>query len=401
MAKPESNNQLTRAACWAAWLLTLAGCGESGPDDSGAIGGATSQGGTGSGAPSQGGMASSTAGASPRGGGSAAAGVGGGSPGGGGATPSGGTTGIGNGGFTATAGSSAGGGLDGSGGVPPIPPCAEDEVRCGSCVKVASDTNHCGVCGNQCPTGASCVNGACYGGGQTSCEFPLPKYDGNGSLTYYTLNMGSKAVNCSYPILGRNPDKIGYIHTGDGQYFGAMNTADYNDAAVCGGCVEVSRDDGRKVTITIVDQCPVGTNPKCKKGHIDLSRAAFDKLGNSSEGYLGTGNGGRAGRISWKYVACPGDGKLTYRLKEPDNAAWNEILVGNTLTPITKLDAFLNGSWQTGKRQDYNYWSISGGNIGGGPWLVRVTDIRGNVAEYTMQGGVEEQVASNQFPACQ
>src|SRR5690606_41555996 len=57
-------------------------------------------------------------------------------------------------------------------------------------------------------------------------------------------------------IVGRNPDIVGHVPFNGGQYFAAMNTADYNAAAMCGACVEVSRDDGRKVQAMVVDQCP-------------------------------------------------------------------------------------------------------------------------------------------------
>jgi expansin (peptidoglycan-binding protein) len=233
-----------------------------------------------------------------------------------------------------------------------------------------------------------------------ACNFSLPSYSGNASLTYYTLNMGSAEVNCSFPIMGRNPDRIGYIHTGQGQYFGAMNTTDYNNAAVCGACVEVSRDDGRKVTVTIVDQCPIGTNPKCTRGHIDLSQAAFTQVGTTTEGYLGTGNGGAAGRISWKYVPCPVTGNVTFRLKEPANQNWNEILVGNHKTPIKQFEAMIGGMWRPGTRQAYNYWSVSMGNLGAGPWRVRVTDVRNNVVEHSLSPGTAEHPSMGQFAGC-
>lgn len=384
-------------------LLVLAapGCGESGPDKN--TGGAANFAGSATlpgtaGSVATAGRATGTAGSSGRAGSEAGSSIGG-ATGTAGSSPSAGS--LGNAGSPGGSGAAGGGSPGGAAGAP-TESCPGDQSSCeGSCVNLQGDVNHCGRCANRCPTGATCSSGACYGGGTSSCAFSLPSYDGNASLTYYTLAMGSKAVNCSYPILGRNPDKIAYTHTGDGQHFGAMNTADYNSAAVCGACVEVRRDDGRKVTITIVDQCPIGSNPKCKKGHIDLSRSAFNLLGTSTEGYLGTGNGGKAGRISWKYVPCPGADKLTYRLKEPSNPNWNEILVGNTLTPITKLEALISGSWQAGKRQEYNYWSVSAGALGAPPWLIRVTDLRGNVTEHTLQGGVEEQLGSSQFPACQ
>lgn len=259
---------------------------------------------------------------------------------------------------------------------------------------------NCGSCGTRCAAGGTCSGGTCSGIGG-ACNFALPSYNGNGSLTYYTLAMGSLEVNCSFPILGRNPDRIAYVHTGEGRYFAAMNTADYDNAAVCGACVEVSRDDGRKVTVTVVDQCPIGSNPKCTRGHIDLSQAAFTQVGTITEGYLGTGNGGAVGRISWKYVPCPVTGNVTYRLKEPSNQNWNEILVGNTRTPIDKFEAMVGGSWQTGVRQPYNYWSVQSGNLGAGPWRVRATDIRGNAVDHAISSGTAEHVSTSQLTACE
>jgi expansin len=202
-------------------------------------------------------------------------------------------------------------------------------------------------------------------------------YDGNGSVTYYTFEMGSKEVNCSYPISGRNPDKVAHISTGNGGYFGAMNTTDYAESAMCGACVEVSRDNGKKVVITIVDQCPISDpkNQKCKAGHIDLSQAAFTQLGSTGEGYLGTGNGGMTGKISWKYVACPTTEKISFKLKEPDNASWNQVLVQGHAFAIKGVT--ING--KEAKRQSYNYWEPPDGKMGSEPYQIQVTDVNGGV----------------------
>ncbi len=159
----------------------------------------------------------------------------------------------------------------------------------------------------------------------------------NGSVTNYWLDQGTVTVNCEYPELGRNPDRLEFVETNDGNYFGAMNTADYDTAATCGACVEVTRDGSKKVTITIADRCPVESNPKCKAGHIDLSRQAFDQLRNSgSEGYLGTSNGGEQGQISWKYVPCPEGSNVFFTLKEPENIDWNQVLVAVIAGPSTR-----------------------------------------------------------------
>ncbi|HSC85888.1 MAG TPA: carbohydrate binding domain-containing protein, partial [Polyangiaceae bacterium] len=125
-------------------------------------------------------------------------------------------------------------------------------------------------------------------GGDPTCSGSWGE-EPNGSITWYTFDQGTAAigdVNCSYGI-AQNPDRVNHIATQGGTYFGAINTTDYATAAACGACVEVSRPaQNKKVVVTVVDQCPVATNPKCVKGHIDLSKAAFLQLGTESEGYI-------------------------------------------------------------------------------------------------------------------
>ncbi|WP_437839401.1 expansin EXLX1 family cellulose-binding protein [Sorangium sp. So ce1153] len=270
-----------------------------------------------------------------------------------------------------------------------------------------------GGSGSSATVGAGGSGGSASGGGSSSagggvttggasggtCSIPLPSYeDGDGSVTWYTLDQGSAgAVNCSFPVQG---DRVAHVATGEGRYFAAMNTADYNSAAACGACVEVSRDDGRKVVATVVDQCPSDGNPKCTAGHIDLSRDAFLQIGSADEGYLGTGNGGARGKISWKYVPCPVEGNISLVLKE-QNAWWNEFRVQGHRTPIAKLAVYLNGSWKEARRQSYNYWRVGDGNMAPGPWRVRVTDVLGEAIETTVEVSTAEQPASAQFSACE
>jgi expansin (peptidoglycan-binding protein) len=217
-------------------------------------------------------------------------------------------------------------------------------------------------------------------------------YD-NGSVTFYTFSQGTVTPNCSYEVTNRNPDSVAHIATGGGQYFGAMNTSDYATAAMCGACVEVTRDGGRTVTITIVDQCPVGTNPKCRPGHIDLSQAAFQQVGDLNEGYLGTGNGGMYGNISWRYVPCPIEENVSFRLKEPDRTDWNELLVQGHKYPITSVE--INGQQAT--RKEYNYWEPPNGNMGPEPFRIRVTDINGGVVNATVERSGGDMMSNGQF----
>jgi expansin (peptidoglycan-binding protein) len=219
-------------------------------------------------------------------------------------------------------------------------------------------------------------------------------------VTFYTL--GGNPVNCSFDVASNNPDAVTHVPFGNGQYFGAMNTADYNTAAVCGACVEVDRlDKGKKVQIMIVDQCPTATNPKCKTGHIDLSQAAFMQIGTAQEGYLGTGNGGATGTISWKYIPCPETGNISFRLKDPTNQYWNQILVMGHSEPIAKLEVYVNGSWQSAVRQSYNYWQVGNGDMGNPPYQVRVTDLEGAVLQASLKLVAGDQPSNAQFPICQ
>ncbi|WP_437795834.1 expansin EXLX1 family cellulose-binding protein [Sorangium sp. So ce693] len=299
-----------------------------------------------------------------------------GGPGGAGAVGSGGGTGAGAGGGGATTGAGAGSG--------------------GSTTSSATSTSS-GEPGET-ATGATTTTAATGGEQAVSCDYPAA-YE-NGSVTFYTLDMGSTEVNCSYPIVGRNPDVVGHVPFEGGKFFAAMNTADYNAAAMCGACVEVSRDDGRKVQAMVVDQCPIATNPKCTAGHIDLSKSAFLKIGEEREGYVGTTHGGTGGKISWRYIPCPTTGAVSFRLKEPTNKNWNQILVEGHAHPIEKLEVEINGTWKTATREPYNYFVVGDGNMGNAPYHVRVTDINGSTVEAMLELKAGNQPASAQFPAC-
>jgi expansin (peptidoglycan-binding protein) len=250
-------------------------------------------------------------------------------------------------------------------------------------------------------SGASGNGNAGSGGGtvdpdSSSCLGELGDYQ-SGSVTYYYLDQGTTVVHCSYAELGRNPDVIAHVATGGGQYFGAINTADYAASATCGACVEVTRDGSKSVTVTIVDECPIATNPKCTPGHIDLSREAFKQIGAESEGYLGTGNGGLVGQISWKYVPCPAGSNVFFKLKEPSNGNWNAVLVVGHRYPITKVQVNVDGNWIDAARQDYNYWLPPNGHMGTSPYQIRVTDVNGAVLEGAVALSGADQDSGQQF----
>jgi expansin (peptidoglycan-binding protein) len=234
---------------------------------------------------------------------------------------------------------------------------------------------------------------------QGLCVDPFSEHtNGTGSLTFYTL--GGQIGNCNFATTGQNPDVVAHVATGAGQYFGAMNSTEYANAAVCGACVEISRDDGRKVTVTIVDQCPQSTNPGCRPGHIDLSQQAFLQVGSVNEGYLGTGNGGVAGVISWRYVACPVTENVTFNVFQGSNPFFLQVVVEGTRYPIAKVEILVNGVFTPMVRQSYNAWLLGQG-AGAGPFSLRVTDVEGHVVtgQATLTPGTD-QPTSSQFPLC-
>jgi expansin len=230
-----------------------------------------------------------------------------------------------------------------------------------------------------------------------NCKQDLGGYQ-SGWVTWYTFSQGTELVHCSFPTHKGSPDKVDFIQTGNGTYFGAMNTSDYDNAAVCGACVEVTRgDQNKKVTITIVDECPISTNNKCTAGHIDLSQEAFKQLGDVGEGYLGSGKPQSKGQISWKYVPCPDGETVHFTLKKPSDVYWNQVRVSGNRYEIAKLEVSVNGTWVNAAREVHNYWTPPDGKMGNAPYRVRATDINGAVIEAPLKLSGDEQDSGLQF----
>ncbi len=200
-----------------------------------------------------------------------------------------------------------------------------------------------------------------------------------GQATYYEL--ATEMVNCSYetPTLP--------------QHYGAMNTADYADSAVCGACARVSGPKG-DVDIQIVDQCPIATNPICTQGHIDLNVAAFEQIADKVTGVVA---------IQWQYIACGTDGNLAYHFKPGSNAYWTAVQVRNHPYAIKTLAYDSGGgNFVSVPRKSYNYFVAESG-MGEGPYSLRVTDIYDRVITDTnipLTPGAAT-LGNHQFPPCE
>jgi hypothetical protein len=239
-------------------------------------------------------------------------------------------------------------------------------------------------------------------GGDLCALGDLRNYD-NASLTWYYFAQGAAEVNCGFVAhqVGTadapRGDWVEHVATGDGHFFGAMNQTDYNDAAPCGACVEITRQDtGSKVTVTIVDRCP-----ECPPGHIDLSADAFAELEDLEMGCIGPQAGCRQYPISWRYVPCPGTADISLRLQQPTNPWWRSFLVQDHRYPLAALEIMVDGAWQAADRKEYNYWWVGDGNIGPPPWTLRLTDVNGSVEAFTVEAAAEGDMPTGvQFPLC-
>jgi len=204
-----------------------------------------------------------------------------------------------------------------------------------------------------------------------------------------TVNYGN--IACGYGI------KPGNLGNGDGDavngiqaptMFAAMNTQQYAGSASCGACVQMNYQ-GRSVMATIVDECPIATNPTCTSGHLDLSRAAWNALTNNAGGTEISG-------VNWQVVPCQTTSNVTFELKEPTNQYWNQFLVRGHRYPIAKAEVQLaNGTWVQASRTQYNYFEPPDGVMG--TYRVRVTDTNGGVIEDQLKLAAGDQGGDAQF----
>ena len=217
------------------------------------------------------------------------------------------------------------------------------------------------ACGCSTPAGGETPTG--------SCTDAPPEASGDG--TYYAAD---GTGNCSFDA---SPNDL---------LVAAMNAVDYNNAAWCGACLEVTGPTG-VVTVRVVDQCP-----ECQHGDLDLSPQAFEMLSPLSAGRI---------PITWHEVACNVSGPIAYHFKDGANAYWTAIQIRNHRYPIATVEAQVDGAWSEIPRVDYNYFVETSG-LGPGPYALRVTDTRGHTVEDSQiaLGDNVTRTGSSQLAAC-
>jgi len=316
------------------------------------------------------------------GGASGSAGGASGSAGGGGTPPLAGA-----GGTDPQAGTSGAGAAAGTG---PVDPCAT--VTCGTnqtcsegvcmcttgmlcgttCVDTQQDKNNCGACGTMCAADGACVDAKCV---NPTCTPNTQTY--NGHVTHYTL--ATSMVACHYPTSSLP------------QYYGAMNEYDWNNAGVCGSCVEIT-NGGKKLVVQITDECPYQGNEQwCFQGshHIDLNNAANDALGAGSNP-----------AVTWKYVTCTTQGNIKFYFDSAVQQYYLAVTPMNHANAIAKMEVKKGGTFTALTHTNYNVYELTTG-AGTGMLTFRITDIYNHVVTDTVMMTANQIVNGNvQFATC-
>lgn len=186
--------------------------------------------------------------------------------------------------------------------------------------------------------------------GTRACAAVLSAGEVSGIATHYVLQA---LPNCSYP----SPPADGL--------FVALSPGEYDNAAACGGYLEVHGPDG-SVRVEVIDQCP-----GCGAGHIDLSEAAFSAIAPLNAGLV---------NVTYQPLVNPSlPGPISLLVKQGSSQYWLALLAMNTGNPLASVQVQSeSGGWYNLVQASYNYWVAQSG-AGAGPFTVRLTDTRGHV----------------------
>lgn len=184
--------------------------------------------------------------------------------------------------------------------------------------------------------------------GGSACAAPPSSAKHKGKATFYDL--GGTQGNCST----KPPADDLYV---------ALGRSEYSGAQACGSYLDVTGPKGT-VRVKVFDSCP-----ECAVGHLDLSRTAFKKIGKEIDGII---------PITYKAVpnaSTPGPLSITF--VEGTSQYYWAVTIDNNANPIKSVSAKgPGGGFRSAKLQDYNAWIIDG-QMGNGPFQVKMTDIYG------------------------
>lgn len=142
----------------------------------------------------------------------------------------------------------------------------------------------------------------------------------------------------------------------------AINETDFRNSRTCGACMAVTSGK-EEVVVEVIENC----GGACTEGEIELSRSAFDRLGNLDEGQVA---------VSWRLVPCDRSGPIAFSYEEDSDEWWAGIQVRNAVLPVDFLEIRYAGFWERLEMDGWNHFPVSG-DLGTGPFDFRVTAIDG------------------------
>jgi expansin (peptidoglycan-binding protein) len=174
---------------------------------------------------------------------------------------------------------------------------------------------------------------------------------GAGMATHYDSDGGG---NCSFPAGETDGLDV------------ALSEVEYGTADACGGYLDVTGPEGT-VRVQITNRCP-----ECEVGHIDLSRAAFERIAPLEAGQVD---------VTYTLVRDPEvDEPIALRVKEGSSRWWMQIQVIDAGNPIASVELERRDGWRSLSRSRDNFWTAEDPGPGDGPFTVRITDVNGHVA---------------------
>ncbi|MEV4508480.1 expansin EXLX1 family cellulose-binding protein [Dactylosporangium sp. NPDC049525] len=168
-----------------------------------------------------------------------------------------------------------------------------------------------------------------------------------GSASYYSTNRNGM---CN---LGA-PSSDGYA---------AIGPAEWAGGAACGSYLAVTGPNGQTTPVQVVDQCP-----SCPAGKIDLSRAAFARIGSVSAGII---------QITYGTLRDPAlPGPLKVRAKGGSGYSSLSVVLDNHGNRLSTVELQAGAGWTALKHNADNTWTGPSGLTG--PITLRVTDTAGH-----------------------
>jgi expansin (peptidoglycan-binding protein) len=195
--------------------------------------------------------------------------------------------------------------------------------------------------------------------GNAACAAPPPAREPvvenvrAGSASYYSTNRNGM---CN---LGA-PSSDGYA---------AIGPAEWAGGAACGSYLAVTGPNGQTTRVQVVDQCP-----SCPAGKIDLSRAAFARIGDVGAGII---------KITYGAVRDPElPGPLKVKAKGGKGYSSLSVVLDNHGNRLSAVELQAGAAWTPLRHNTDNTWTGPSGLAG--PITLRVSDTSGH--QVTLEG---------------